>query len=74
MAESLISIKAFGKMQVNACKKAYYEKNFNSGKEIVVGMKPFYIYCIAKLFAECNTDKKLTQKDMLENLSSKYLF
>ena len=50
------------------------KKNFNSGKEIVMGTNPFYIYWIAKLFAECNTNRKLTQKDMLKNLSSKYLF
>ena len=68
------SKKAFGKMHVTAFKKAFFQKYFNSGKKIIRGKNPFYIYWIAKLFEECNLNENLTQRDMLKGLSTDYLY
>ena len=62
------------KVQIIAWKKAFYQKYFNSGKKLVIGKNPFYIYWVAKLFEACNTDKNITQKDMLKGLSNNYLY
>ena len=32
------------KVQIIAWKKAFYQKYFNSGKKLVIGKNPFYIY------------------------------
>ena len=68
------SKKAFGKIHIHACKKAFFENYFNSGQKIIMGNNPFYIYWVAKLFEECNTNEKFTQRDMLKGLSTEYLF
>ena len=62
------------KVQIVAWKKAFYQKYFNSGKKLVIGKNPFCIYWVAKLFEACNTDKNITQKDMLKGLSNNYLY
>ena len=54
------SEKAFRKMHIHACKKVFFENYFNSGQKIIMGNNPFYIYWLAKLFEECNTNERFT--------------
>ena len=53
---------------------SYFNKFFNSGHKIAAHGSPFNIYWVCRLFDEVRADITYKQRDMLKNLTNKYLY
>ena len=62
------------KFKLQLAKKHFIKSILILEKKLVIGKNLFYVYWVTKLFEACNTDKNITQKDMLKGLSNNYLY